>query len=325
MIKPEDFDFHFKPDSHWQWVETIYLAFNVPQANLNGGVYILTRPMLGACMCDVTVNDRLAFLWEDQLYVDNQQHLPCPKSMSDFSLPNGVTFKVIEPLKHYKLTYQGIDDTRFDLEYFSLHAPYDINDPAMDPMAAKRQSHHGEAWDSSWSGHYDMKYRVKGEIVVRGRRYAVDCLDGGDRSWGPRVERDNSSVLYLGAGFENDFAVHLFTGHDISKTAEMGPHISGFILEDGKTYGITESRGKQEYFKAVPIGGEFEVTDVRGKKFAFTQSAVNCSYWAPYPSNTYLQTLMRVNYNGKIGYGFQQMGLSRAYLTRHREAILSRY
>jgi hypothetical protein len=23
MIKPQDFDFHFKPDSHWQWVETI--------------------------------------------------------------------------------------------------------------------------------------------------------------------------------------------------------------------------------------------------------------------------------------------------------------
>lgn len=322
MIKAEDFDFHFKPDSHWQWVETIYLAFNVPEANMNGGVYLVTRPMLGVCMCDVTVNDKLSVLWEDQLYVDNQQHLPCPKSMSDFSLPNGVSFKVIEPLKHYRLTYQGIDDTRFDLEYFALHAPYDINDPAIDPTAATR---HGHAWDTSFSGHYDQKYRVRGEVVVRGKRHAVDCIDAGDRSWGARPERDNSSVLYLGGGFADDFAVHLFTSHDIATTAVMGPLISGFILEGGKTYGITDARGKQEYHKAVPMGGEFEVTDIRGRKFAFTHSAVNCSYWAPYPSNTYLQTLMRVNHNGKIGYGFQQMGLSRAYLTRHRDAIRSRY
>lgn len=33
---------------------------------------------------------------------------------------------------------------------------------------------------------------------------------------------------------------------------------------------------------------------------------------------------MRVNCGGELGYGVQQLGLSRAYLTRHRDAIANR-
>jgi hypothetical protein len=118
--------------------------------------------------------------------------------------------------------------------------------------------------------------------------------------------------------------VHLFTGHDIAKTTAMGPHISGYVFEDGKIYGLTDSRGVQAYRKAVPMGGELEVTDIRGKKFFLTYSTVNSCYWASYPSNTYLQSSLRVSCKGKIGNGVQQLGLSRAYLTRHRDAIRAR-
>jgi hypothetical protein len=34
---------------------------------------------------------------------------------------------------------------------------------------------------------------------------------------------------------------------------------------------------------------------------------------------------MRVTTEGKVGYGVQQLGLSRAYLTRHRDSIRARY
>lgn len=322
MIKPEDCEFHFKPDSHWQWVETLALPFSVPEANINGIIYVLTRPMLGVCMSDITLFDRISDLWEEQLYIDNQQHMPCPKSMLDFSLPNGLSIKVVEPLKRYRVAYEGIDNTRFELEYVGLHEPYDINDPRMDPTAAKRQ---GPAWDSSWSGHYELTYRIKGELVVRGQHYKVDCVDTGDRSWGPRPERDNSSVIWWHASFGEALTLHLFTGHDLAKTTVMGPHISGYIFEDGKVYGVTESRGTQEYRRAVPMGGELQVTDIRGKVSAFTYSTVNSGYWSSYPSNTYLQASMRVNHNGKVGHGVQQLGLSKAYLTRNRDAIRSRY
>jgi hypothetical protein len=322
MIKPEDCEFHFKPDSHWQWVETLALPFHVAEANINAALYVVTRPMLGVCMADVSLNDRISDLWEEQLYIDNQQHMPCPKSLLDFSLPNGLSIRATEPLKRYHVKYEGIDDTRLDLEYVALHAPYDINDPAMDPMAAKRG---GPAWDTSWSGHYECTYRVTGELVARGRHHAVDCVDTGDRSWGPRPERDNGAVIWWHASFGESLTIHLFTGHDIATTNSMGPHVSGYVLEDGEVYGIVASNGTQEYRRAVPMGGELEVTDVRGKTFKVTYSTMNSCYWAPYPSNTYLQAFLRASCNGRTGYGTQQLGLSRAYLTRHRDAIRERY
>lgn len=318
MIKPEDAEFHVQPDAHWQWVETIALPFNLPEAHLNAVVYVVARPVLGVCMADITLMDRITDLWEEQLYIDNQQHLPCPKSLADFTLPNGLSIRAVEPLKHYHVRYEGIDDTRFELDYHALHAPYDINDPQMDPLAARRN---GPAWDTAWSGHYEQTYRIRGELVVRGRRYAVDCVDTGDRSWGPRVERDNSSVIWWHASFGEALTVHCFTGHDIAHTDEMGPLISGYVLSHGEVTGLVEARGRQSYRRAVPMGGELTVTDARGRDWPMTYSTVNSCYWAPYPSNTYLQASMRVSHEGLIGQGVQQLGISRAYFTRHRDAL----
>ena len=66
MITPNEADFHFTPDSHWQWAETIALPFHVPEAGLNGIVYVLARPRMGVCMCDISLHDRLTDLWEEQ-------------------------------------------------------------------------------------------------------------------------------------------------------------------------------------------------------------------------------------------------------------------
>ena len=326
MILPEDFDFHFGPDSTWQWAETLALPFAVPAANINVIVYLVTRPKLGVAMCDVTMIDRIAPLWEEQLYVDNMQHLPCPETLTRFSLPNGLSFEVIEPLKLYRLRYEGFDDTGFDLEYRALHEPYDINDPAMDPTAAART---GPAWDASWSGHYEQTYHITGTLVVRGRELRVDCVETGDRSWGPQPERNNGAVIWWHASFGEDLTVHLFTGHDIATRTTLGPHVSGYVLDRGEVFGLVSSEGEQEYMGAMAMGGRLSVTDVRGKRFDLTYSTVNGCYWAPCPSNTYLQSSLRVTCQAPdglyLGHGVQQIGLSRGYLTRNRDAIRTRY
>lgn len=326
MIRPEDFDFHFTPESHWQWAETLALPFCVPDANINVIVYLVTRPKLGVAMCDITILDRIAPLWEEQLYVDNMQHLPCPQTLTNFTLPNGLTFEVIEPLKLYRMTYEGFDDTRFALEYRALHEPYDINDPAMDPTAVART---GPAWDASWSGHYEQTYHITGSLTVRGRTLPVDCVETGDRSWGPRQERNNSAVIWWHASFGPALTVHLFTGHDIATRTALGPHVSGYVLDHGEVYGLVSSEGDQDYMGAMPMGGRLSVTDIRGKRFDLTYSTTNGCYWAPCPSNTYLQSSMRVVCTSEHaihhGYGVQQLGLSRGYLTRNRDAIRTRY
>lgn len=321
MIRPEDFDFHFDESSDWNWAETLALPFTLVEENINVIVYLVTRPKLGVCMCDISMFDRIAPLWEEQLYIDNMQHLPCPETLTKFTLPNGLSFEVIEPLKHYRMKYEGFEDTSFELEYRALHEPFDINDPKMDPTAASRN---GPAWDASWSGHYEQTYRITGTLTVRGKTYKVNCVETGDRSWGPRPEYNNSAVIWWHASFDEDLVVHLFTGHDLAHRNEIGPHVSGYVLEKGKVYGIVSSEGEQEYMAAMPMGGRLSVTDIRGKTFTFTYSTVNGCYWAPCPSNTYLQSSLRVAYGEMIGSGVQQLGLSRAYLTRNRDAIRTR-
>src|SRR3546814_17908229 len=98
MIRAEDAEFHFTKDSHWQWVETIALPFCVPEENINVIVYVVARPMLGVCMADVTIIERLTALWEEHAYVDNQQHMLCPGGPAHFALPNGLSARAVDQL-----------------------------------------------------------------------------------------------------------------------------------------------------------------------------------------------------------------------------------
>jgi hypothetical protein len=63
------------------------------------------------------------------------------------------------------------------------------------------------------------------------------------------------------------------------------------------------------------------LTDIRGKRFDATYSALKGCYWARCPSNTYRQNSLKTSSNGLIGHGVRRLGLGRAYLTRHRDAI----
>ena len=48
---------------------------------------------------------------------------------------------------------------------------------------------------------------------------------------------------------------------------------------------------------------------------------MNAGPLGPWPEVLYVQHFMRWNYNGKIGYGVQTDGITRAYASRHRDAL----
>jgi hypothetical protein len=327
MLEDKDFDFHHRPDSHWQHVDTLYSTFSIPEANIDGGVYVLTRPVLGVCMSDISIRDRISQVWEESAYLDNQQHLPCPKSLLKYTLPNGVSVEAKDSFRHYQISYQpGIDDTSLTLDYVCLHDPYVMGDPEKDPVAAKRggMSEEGATfWGGGGAGHYDATYHVTGELILRGKRYDVDSVETCDRSWGVRPERESGLVHWWHVSFGKRLTCHIFARHDLANEPKWGALLSGYILEDGATYGLVEARGISEWWKALPMGGEVEVIDTRGKRFRFSYSTMAGNYWAPYPSATYVHSMIRANHNGEIGYGVHELSLNRHYLTRHRDAILS--
>ena len=116
------------------------------------------------------------------------------------------------------------------------------------------------------------------------------------------------------------FQVNIFDQH----RPEGGRVFIGRVGKYGKVYGIVSSEGEQEYRGSMPMGGRMSVTDIRGKRLEFTYSTVNGCYWSAYTSNTYLHASMRVAHEGRIGRGLQQLGLSRAYLTRNRDSLIAR-
>ena len=319
MIRPEEADFQHGADAPYNWCETNFFPFCIPEARINGNVYVFTRPVLGATMADVLVQDRIAPAWEDQLYVDNQQHLPCPASLLDYTLPNGLSVQVIEPLRHTRLDYVGFDDTELHLDYRALMVPFDLNDPEMDPLAGPRV---GAGWGKAFSGHYEITCHITGTARLRGKEYRVDCIDTCDRSWGIREESGKGNAVWLHGSFGEALTVHaLFGGGDPANTPSLGSLISGYVLENGAVHGLVSGRGTAVRLGTLPISAEVTLVDRRGKGFGLSGAAVNACAWAPFPSLIYPQSLMRWSLDGRTGWGIHQEVLSRAYLTRNRVAM----
>jgi hypothetical protein len=316
MITAEDAEFHRGRSVDPQWTETLWFPFAVPQKAIYGGFYLVSRPNIGVIMCDVSVQDRLADSWDQALYVDNQQHLPCPESLLDFCLPNGYSVKVIEPLKRYELRYQGYDDTQIDLTFDALMHPYDMNDAAIDPLAAARQ---GGGWDASFNGHYEVTGRIQGTARIRGVDHMVDYVDTGDRSWGVRKERGTSTVAWFHGSFGEGLTFHILCPTDPVNGMKFGSAITGYILDNGAVHGVTAIEGDFTMRGVVVTSVNAVITDERGKVFRFTGEAISTSPWAPCPNALYAQSMMRWDHGGMTGYGTLQQGLDRGYLNKHRD------
>jgi len=322
MIEPRDVEFHAIPDGQREeWTETNYFPFAIPESGLSGCVYTVFRPGLGVCMSDVTIFDRCANHAEGLAYADNQQHIPCPKSLAQYTLRNGLTVEALDPPSRYKIDYIGIDDTELHFEFAGLMRPQDFNDPDQDPLVRRKQVANGAsagAWGGAFNGHFDMTGHAIGELLLRGRRHRIDCLSTMDHSWGPRKERDNGSAAVIQAHFGERFAIHALTGLDPREPDAIGPMYHGYVLTDGEVRGLVSGRGKVTRLGMFPASIAVSLADEGGRTYELTGSFLTWAPWAPYPSILYYQGLAQWNLQGRVGHGPYQEILSRAFITRHR-------
>jgi len=320
MISEQDVEFHPPPPgADFRWAETNFFPFNIPEAGISGSVYCVFRPKLGVVMSDVTIFDRIAQHWEGLAYVDNQQHLPCPERLSDYALPNGLSVKVMQAPRHYRVDYVGIDDTEVHFDFRGIMAPQDINDPAQDPLTRrKHEQGGGDAWDGAFGGHFEMTARAEGELILRGKRHRIDALGTMDHSWGPRAERDNTNAVWLQAHFDDDLVIHALAALDPRKPEAIGPLWHGYVLRNGQVRGLVSASGRTERSGMFVAGQQVRLVDEDGGSYEMTGTAVNWGPWAPYPSVAYYQSLTRWNLGERIGFGPYQEVVSRAFVTRHR-------
>ena len=120
------------------------------------------------------------------------------KKVTTFTLANGLSVKGSNGARDYRFRYDGRDGLcRFDLVFTGLMDPFDPLDPQQNTMLARfggdaeAATGAGDAWTK---GHYDLVGRIEGELELHGHRFTVSCVDGLDRSWGPRAEWNSAPV-----------------------------------------------------------------------------------------------------------------------------------
>lgn len=317
MISPKDSDFHPRDPANWRWTETTPLIFSIPEARILGNLYVAVRPNLGVALSAVAVAQGFCRQPYEMDFSDAQMHLPCPESFTKFTLENGLSVEVTKAPTEYRFTYEYKlgGGCSFELNFRSLHEPFDCNDPMHNPMLRDGRKHafderFGDQWGNPTadprypSGHYEMMGHITGELELRGKRYKVDCYDVMDHSWGRRTETSKRAVSFLSAVFGPDYGIHLALPMDVraGETVYEGFRF-GYVMEDGELYGIVDATVESSGTDMLPMNCHVRATDERGKVHELYGAAIAGHPWYNFnPSHVCFQSLMRWQSGTRIGY-----------------------
>jgi hypothetical protein len=310
MIRPEDAQFHTPTSDDPLWAETNYFGLYAGQDTdrpLNIGIYGLFREPLGVVGSTISVNSRrVQTPWEAD-YWDAWEHLvvPQPSNLLDYELANGLKVVATDPNKIWDVSYS---DPAADLEirfrYTALHDPYDINDPDMDPMAAKKDM--SKTWGHAYAGHFDQSGHYQGEIRLRGTTTPIDCVSTMDHSWGVRAERQTSRLSWLHAHVGPELLVHgLF-----DFTTDNGPDgespltlTHGYVLDHGKLKGLKAGTGVTRRSHLYPERIQISVTDTQDRTWEAEGEALTTFPWQSQPGVVGHNSLLRWTLDGQTAYG----------------------
>lgn len=304
MITAADSEFHERDPAESTWAETVVLIFSVPEAQIMGNAYILARPNIGVVCSSVILFQGINPNPYTIDFIDARMHLPCPPSFLDMKLDSGLTLKALEPPRDFQFTYQDTHGAAsFDLNFRSVHEPFDTHDPNHNPLMAAGQDDmgYGDAWAN---GHLDVVGHITGDLELRGKQYKVDCYDGMDRSWGPREEWGGRAVTWLHIPFGEEFGLHIAVTMDLRDGRIVYDGLRfGYVYENGEMFGVVDARMEAERVNMMPVSNRVWVKDARGREFEFRGTAVAASPWYQFiPAYVCFHTLMRYEHEGKVAH-----------------------
>jgi len=318
MITAKDSAYHPNDPAEWRWTETTPLIFSVPEAGILGNLYVASRPNLGVALTSVALAKGICRQAYEVDFSDAQMHLPAPKDFTSFALESGLAVEVTDAPRQYRFryAYRGGDECAMDLTFTGIHRPFDCEDPAENPLLEKPEGHAydsrlGDQWgnrstDATYaSGHFNTIGRTTGELILRGKRYQVDCYDCMDHSWSRRTEVSRRAVAYLSACFGPDYGVHIAVPLDLVDGETVYEQLRfGFVVENGETYGLVSAEVTGSTTDMLPMGCWVTCTDVRGKVHRFSGAAIAGHPYDNFnPSHIAFQCLMRwESSDGRVGF-----------------------
>ena len=308
MITGNDLHFHNGNSPDFDHAETLFVIFSVPEARISGNAYVLCRPNAGICLSSVYIHQGLhANAWTVD-YSDAPMHVKCPSTMADFTLSNGLSVKGSNEARDYHFRYDGRDGLcRFDLQFTGLMDPFDPLDPAQNPMLAAfagdpaASTGAGDAWTK---GHYDLVGRIEGERELYGHKFAVSCVDGLDRSWGPRAEWNSTPVSWMHLTFGDDLAFHLVISLDVIDGQQIYTTFRfGYAVVDGECCAVTQAEVDAESVGMLGIHRVVRITDAKGRNWEMVGAAIAAAPWhTAYTSFISFQTLYRWTMGDRVGF-----------------------
>lgn len=301
MITLDSYKFHDQDGSDRTWTETMFIIFSVPEACISGSLYVLTRPNLGVCHSAIEIHQGMCFHpWQID-HCDAQMHLPCPEDFSDFTLENGLTFKAhsAEKLEYRYASLDGYCD--LTLGFNAICRPIDTHDPEDNPLAGQSKVSGYDGWNN---GHMEGKGRTHGTLRLGDKHYTIDCIDGINKSWGPRNDWGNKAATWVHVDLGEDLNAFLIFGITFeNKEMTYGPFKYGYISEHGERRPIMNAEMRAQRHEMLVTRAAVEFEDGHGNRYQANGTTVAGAPWYNFnPASAGFQTLMHWRSGDRSGY-----------------------
>ncbi len=312
QVKPEDDLLHpvqNKLVADDSLTETQYFGFSVPEENIHAIGYIWYHPNLHVVSGGILAFQGIkayqthAELCDLRIFMHDRA---LKNDLHEYRLANGYGIKVVEPLKRYHMTYaDAARKNSVNIHFEALQAPVMFAD----------------------GKHFEQVLRAKGELVLRGKRYDVDCFNIRDRSWGKPRPEDSMPIppLSWNTGvFNKDFAFNC----NIIEQVQGNPEIKGafelpidktinggWILRDGKVgYVVSGSkRVVRDPKSLLPQRMDFSITDNLGRTIEISGTILAACPFPSWPNIWFPVCLARWECEGMVAYGDCQEGVFTDY------------
>jgi len=237
-----DDEFHPADRADPYWTETCWFTFTVPERRLSGQFYPFFRTNQGVLSAGAYFWDASGHTPADILHARHFWHLPIPdQPLSDIRLPNGISYRCLEPRQSYRLSYRDPD------------LPSESSEPG-EPAISVDLTFTGIARPNYLGdSHLDQPGRYQGTITLAGEEFTVDSFGFRDRSWGSRSQFGYGihgtparcgGYSYATASDRDAFhAITMdFTGNTSGGTGAGSMAIHGYVLRDGEWSKVASGR-----------------------------------------------------------------------------------
>jgi hypothetical protein len=291
--------------------ETQYFGFCIPEERIEGFCYMYHHPKL-----QVVSGGILAWRGHTRSVVHGElsdirtfmSDAALKNDLHEYRLDNGYGVKVVEPLKRHHVTYADpARNNSADLHFEAICAPVMFGD----------------------GNHFEQPMKVRGELVLRGQRYAVNCYTTRDRSWAKPRPEDNMALppnSWTVGVFNDNFAFSCNMFDQVATTPQLhGSPLAvahekslngGWLWRDGKLGRFV--RGNKRILRdrdsRIPQYLEFDATDEHDRTIHVRGTAIASTAWHPW-SNIFMPiVLMRWECEGLTTHGDCQEGIWNDFL-----------